>query len=1349
MAVASDLPTAASSVGSDSDRVRGRYRVERELARGGMGIVYRAFDLVRERSIALKRTLQSSANDNGARAHQLAELLEREYRTLITLKHPRIIEVFDYGVDEQGPYYTMELLDGGDLRTKCPLPWREACSYVRDIASSLALLHARGLIHRDLSPANVWVGSDGRAKLLDFGALVPFGRHTRIAGTPACMAPEVLDMAELDQRADLYALGATAYYALSGRMPYQAGALDQLRAVWAGPAPTRLSALVPELPPALEELVSALISLDPLQRPASAGEVIDRLTALAELERDDDPRVVLSYLRNPTLVGRHDAQTRLLARLEGALRRRGSLTLIEGSVGYGKSSLLLDLQREALVRGIQVLSVNARAQPGTLQTCAALVKQVASELDHTVSASLFPAAEQSASDSPQRIEAELQRSKDRLSEFFLRLCVERALLIVVDDAEHADAHSLAVLATLAKHATSTRLLLALSADADSLLRQAALRPILRVAKRVHLAALTVDQLEQLAGSLFGAIAGVKALAAWLEQQTLGSPMLCMELLAELVEQGTIRYVQGTWLIPRAFGDRHRPTVVAALERRAARLSEQARQLACCMSARRIALSRELAQSLGSEALQLRAADCAALLAELARERVLIGDDEQLAFSHPYLQKLLYDQLDEQRRTRVHLWFAKQLSAHVGADPSLRFEIACHLSFAGEFDAARSHLRSVEDVTRDLSTLIHATPDLLALLSQYERLGWTEHRKLPVTIPLTIVGLYVDPALHERHGEAALGVLYERSGMHIASRVAPLLGALPALIIGIFCAFVWYLCSSRRERLPMFVYPIAYFGVCASRSTQFFFRVQRHDSAPIVRQLAWLKGLTPRLAARIVYDGASSDAYYRGRWAFGRRDTASRLQLLERVIDLDQLSRQQFVDMNLFWAGRIELLSVGREPIAIAERLSKSAVGFYRTAAEFLRFAFHLSRGELSAANAPREAMDQLTALHGSVWIADLLVALEFVPFHLSGDVLGLKRSVELLQTLVPVHPELTLHLEIARAMYLGHLQRPERALQIYASIAAQIEPFEDPYWSQAQGHWAQCLNQVGQYAQALERCHAALDAIAADKEDFVVAYQQLEREAAVALSGLGRHAEAALLLDQLLAVFGREEQPLIVGLLHRDRARVAAAAGDAPTFQTHAVAVHDRFRSTGNPALIAQLRGLDELAKRAGLGLHAMADPEQLISKQLSLLHSLESTHVEPMIVAQRVLDHVVELVGATRARLYVTRAKAAELSAQRGPDTWAEPLAADISELIASLDQEAETVFGSTDDLSVTAGPSARHTLVPLLLDVAGKPAVMGVLALGDAVALHELTLERKQLFARMLLLLNPATLADELRTA
>ena len=282
----------------------GRYALLDELGEGGMGAVYRAQDHASGKIVAFKQ-LRSAASGNKRRT--IEALFEREYHTLVRLKHPRIIDVYDYGLTELGPYYTMELLDGKDLQQLAPLPAAEVCRHLRDVASSLALIHAQRLLHRDVSARNVRLTADGRAKLIDFGALATFGIANEVAGTPPCMAPEMLRRLPLDQRADLYSLGAIGYLALTGRYPYSARTVQDLPRAWQElpPPPSRFATGVPET---LDALIMSLLSLDPLARPASAAACIDQLTAIAGLEPEPHELAAESYLSSGRLVGRTEEQ---------------------------------------------------------------------------------------------------------------------------------------------------------------------------------------------------------------------------------------------------------------------------------------------------------------------------------------------------------------------------------------------------------------------------------------------------------------------------------------------------------------------------------------------------------------------------------------------------------------------------------------------------------------------------------------------------------------------------------------------------------------------------------------------------------------------------------------------------------------------------------------------------------------------------------------------------------------------------------------------------------------------------------------------------------------------------------
>ena len=475
-------------------------------------------------------------------------------------------------------------------------------------------------------------------------------------------------------------------------------------------------------------------------------------------------------------------------------------------------------------------------------------------------------------------------------------------------------------------------------------------------------------------------------------------------------------------------------------------------------------------------------------------------------------------------------------------------------------------------------------------------------------------------------------------------------------------------------------------------------------------------------------------YVQGRFSEALTRLVARLTDLPNVRFLDENTRAQFETAMRFWVGRVKLLTLSSEPLEQAERVAASPSHHDRILAEFLRFAYHLGRGESVSAEPYRERLDALAARHGGSWVVDLLSACEFVPYHHSADVVGLKRCVQQLEALVAMHPSFELHLAVARAMYEGHRGREARALELYAALGESVPAFSDPIWSYAEAHRAECLNAVGAHAQALERAERALAQVGPGLHEFPLAFQQLEREAAVAQASLGRHEQAAARLDALLERFGDADQPLLIGLLHRDRARVAAAARDRDAFFLHMDEARVRFRTTRNPALMARLRKLGELGKRAGLDTTSDA-PGRETSDDMELVFPAASSRSDMSVRGQRVLEHVVGLVGAGRARLYVLRQGAPVLSAQHGEDRWDASLASDVEELIRSFLQEDERTAERTGQLLARSDASAStHTLLPLIAIEDGQTVVVGALALAEAVRLHELSFERLERLASAL---------------
>ncbi|HSD19303.1 MAG TPA: protein kinase [Anaeromyxobacter sp.] len=258
--------------------VVGRFELVREIGRGGFGVVYEARDRELGRSVAFK------AVRAGERASLQEERLLREAEAAARLSHPNIVTLYDAGRCEHGPYLVLELLHGQTLaarlsEAKIELP--EALRIASEVANALAHAHREGVVHRDLSPGNVFLSDEGRVKVLDFGLSHAFGRRRLSGGTPGYMAPEQWRGAPEDERTDVYALGVILYQMIAGELPFPADD-DGEAAASTKPAP---AIRIPELP-ALGALVARMLAKDPVERPRDGAEVAAALLALqAELER--------------------------------------------------------------------------------------------------------------------------------------------------------------------------------------------------------------------------------------------------------------------------------------------------------------------------------------------------------------------------------------------------------------------------------------------------------------------------------------------------------------------------------------------------------------------------------------------------------------------------------------------------------------------------------------------------------------------------------------------------------------------------------------------------------------------------------------------------------------------------------------------------------------------------------------------------------------------------------------------------------------------------------------------------------------------------------------------------------
>ncbi len=285
IAAAARVPEDVAAAMADPSRRLGRYALVDELGRGGMGVVYRAWDVELRRTVAIK-AIHDSLLDN----HKERERFHREAQAAARLSHPVIVAVHEAGQHEGRPFLVMDYIRGetfAELQKREPLPARRVAEIVRDLARGLDHAHDQGVIHRDVKPQNVLLDAEGRPRLVDFGLAQSIDvdrqltRTGQLIGTPHYVSPEQArgDLTSIGPHSDVYQLGGVLYWALTGSPPFHGATLPEILGKVFTTDPEPLRALAPEVHPDLETIALRCLEKEPRRRYLRASDLA------AELDR--------------------------------------------------------------------------------------------------------------------------------------------------------------------------------------------------------------------------------------------------------------------------------------------------------------------------------------------------------------------------------------------------------------------------------------------------------------------------------------------------------------------------------------------------------------------------------------------------------------------------------------------------------------------------------------------------------------------------------------------------------------------------------------------------------------------------------------------------------------------------------------------------------------------------------------------------------------------------------------------------------------------------------------------------------------------------------------------------------
>ncbi|MFT3925268.1 MAG: protein kinase [Myxococcales bacterium] len=1345
-------PRAAPAGSDDQDSAStplfaGRYRMLEEIAAGGIGVVSRAEDAANGRVVALKQLRGESA-----RNPRMVSLFEREYQTLAHLAHPYIIRVHEYGFSPAGPYYTMELLEGGsDLQHGGPLPYREACRCLRDVATSLALLHARRLVHRDVTPRNVYRTKEGRCKLLDFGALASFGISSDVVGTAPFVAPEVLRQEPLDQRADLYALGALAYWLLTGQHAFAARRMDDLFELWRR-RPVLPSKHQASIPAELDELIMTLLALEPGARPRHAVEVIERLNVIGQLPaepRAEAEVLAQAYLTNPELVGRDALLARFDAALEGAAGGIPNRSLIVGDSGFGRTRLLAEAALKARLAGFAVLRAEASgshpfataqvlahalldAFPEQARESARSHAQVLANLGPELAQRLGVATNSRGSPTPGDWSEQIA---DAMGRWFHRMTADHCLLVAVDNLERADEASLALLASLRSSKRSSRLwVLGSCTTVEPHATSVGLKALIRVSQVHRLEPLSESATAELLRSIFGDATNLVRCSRWIYDLTAGSPLHCIELVDTLLAEGGLRFVDGIWLLP---GSRPELTLSSdlaqAMTGRLKGLGADALSLAQTLSLVKVTLSLELCLALA----QRFARSGYLILDDLVQSRVLVVEGKLCRFSSDALRQTLALRMAAEELVVHHRQIGEVLLALPTLDSFMKMQAGNHLMEGGD------RLRGAECVysvaaraMEEMNDSIHQFAPILARAhDELELLGSSRYMRLPLLLGLADASFYADWRWAQRYGAKTLEAIEDVLGITLARKLGRFLGRKLAILVSLMLATLRYVVLRPRVHPSvgeLFIRSIGSASALVGAAAAVFDRETAARATKTLRALSWL-------GKRSALDGAHDfsvallslieDHPHESSARFA--ELAARFSDTQNYREISQTSRILWIGGARYALGVNQTMKATDEAIDTAKALAHGGIAMHRMLAHQLRIAYHVCRGELEKAEQYRETVEAYAILVGSAWQAEIWEsAVSSVLYARSGDVVNAKRVSELFADLSQRIPSLALYAAQTRAGLAYARGEYALAQSLWEEALSGKQPRSFAGWLLARANLAACHNGQGQFEEAEQLCRDSAGTARPGDAEYPLMSLWLHIEWAMAEAGLGKGTAAAARLDVLLESGMTGENPFLRGSLHAARAQVAFRMGDEQAFERQASQVRHWFGLSDNPALLRRFEQLNLLALKAPWRRPSIRAP------------ALSETFDNLVRCADRgsrqrlALDAILRMSNAQQGLFFEREGLEISLAAASGFSEAPAGVLARAREVLEDLSRgTTATLASGTHDERTRREIVGAYRILPLVVEERGQLHVLGAVALPENSELAPPALPELEEIARGLL--------------
>jgi tetratricopeptide (TPR) repeat protein len=688
-----------------------RYQMLSHLGEGGVGNVYRAHDKWVRTDVALK-TLSSQTPDPPA-----VRDLESEFLLMAQLKHPGVVEVFDFGYAESQaqsgtplPYFTMEYVKGSSLAEACgdlhddrfsPFDLLKFSRLAWQICDVLEFLHLRGIVHCDLKPQNIKITPRAFGpKILDFGLSEKMAseRSPGAKGTLSYMSPEMLQKEPLDQRTDLYSLGVILYEAVTGQLPFHSPDPIKIVSAHLQTKPQAPNELNHQIPSHLNDLILRLLEKSPTERPASAGDVKEMLSVAMDSSSQKKDAVgwwaestLLAHVNSGPLVARDSELAHIRNHVQEAAAGQGGLLFLSGEQGVGKTALLRQLRTQCQLSGIVYVDAGCLAgqtlayQP-VMEILRKLEPYVESKCPEGLRSDLKEMLSWAKGES---LTSEAQASfHKRITSLLTSASRRFPFVIGLEDLHWADLPSLRLLECLRRQVDHSRIFVCCTICEEKLSSTAPAAECLRHSLagedsgHLRLERLGAAGAESLIASKFPRNEFKPEFFSWVHDRTSGNPYFVIELLRYLLEnkfislQGSIWVADFEGLVRSKVPD----TIESALLKNLKRYDAETVSF---LSTLAVIGKRFSLRSLQSLKL-LEGRSLSETLSLLIQDQLLVKKEESgehqvwYEFANQSLQALLYRRLDRKERIDWHRRTAVLLESQTSdADDETIFQIAYH------------------------------------------------------------------------------------------------------------------------------------------------------------------------------------------------------------------------------------------------------------------------------------------------------------------------------------------------------------------------------------------------------------------------------------------------------------------------------------------------------------------------------------------------------------------------------------------------------------------------------------------------------------------------------------------------